>query len=703
MPTECPSGSGDVVRLFNECRMHDRMHEGAGRRLPIITLLGTRGSGKSATLRWLGYLASSRPSAFCDFASASPKRPHEVAARLALGLSYRFPGQPAVHFPRLALGLLAISTPLNLNGADARRVRAELRRALRQVRQDAGQQVADTVGEVAGVVQDLNLVPLPGLSLVLKVIQFGLPRLPVAVLHRTGLAWYADGPLVPVDALMQLNEWASSQTEEDAEKVDRRLCGAFLEDLRDHYAKHEWDRKCVALLDNLDEEEAWTSPRCPGRAFLDTLVRVREANETAGRGPDPLLIVATTANARMVPGPYASGHPAELRMRTPEEASYKDWQSSIPRPAPDTSWHWYPVRLRDLTEPEVRALAEEKAGALTRSTPLVHRLSYGHPWSVRALLDAAHTVVVERGGQAAQLRRILDAVTPVPGRTEGPLPLDEAARHYLLRDLTDGQRAALIVCSAARSFESAVDAGLLEEYDQFAKATLLRDVDARLWLVPPVPEDAGTRGGWGSGYLDHCRKNKEESRPADVLQPWLRLVLLRALAQHEPEGSAGWTTVHGALRTWHQNHPGTQRNRLDAYYHALALNELDEIVTYFVGRLRQVAGIHEWLYELYAITAAPMITPPLPSSGSVGDGSTPPPQDWVRDLAHRLAPAALHEYGSLTMLVTALWLAAEPRNRTALTPELNSTISASFNGLVSPSHSFSSGLSVEAERYNPRP
>ncbi|MFJ1649208.1 hypothetical protein [Streptomyces sp. NPDC088258] len=691
MPTERPQGVRSVVRLFNECRTRTGGDRGGGRELPIIALLGRRGSGKTTTLRWLGYLASNRPNALYDFASAPAKRPHEVAARLALGLSYRFPRQPAVLFPRLALGLLVAHTAINLNGADARTVRAELKRALRQAKESTeAYERGHGAVEAFGVLQDLNLVPLPGLNLVLKLVQFGLPRLPVTVMWRTGLSWYADGPHRPVDALMRLNELARSEAPEDAEQVDRVLVGAFVEDLRDHFARHPRDKECVALLDNID------APR--GREFLDLLVRVREGDAAQGRGHDPLLVVATAANARGVPGPYAPDLPAELRVRDPEQVSYEDWRRSIPRPVSTSKWHWYPVRLRDLTEPEVTTLAERTGAALVHTTQLVHRLSYGHPWSARVLLDAAYAIVVERDGGSAELRHILDSPAPVPGPPEDPMPLDAAARRYLLRDLSEGQRAALQVCAAARAFDSALDAGVLEEFDQLTKDTLRRDIDARLWLVPPVPEDAGTRGGRGSGYLEHCR---EESRPAVVLQPWLRLVLLQALSHEPPDDPSGWVTTHESLRSWHQREQWPRRHLLDARYHSLALNELDRTVAYLAERFGELPSTDQWLYELYAVTAAPMRVPVAPAGpGRHG----PSPSDRVRELARQLAPASLDEHWSLTMLVTALWLAADPRNRVAHSaPELNSTIAAMFHRLAALPHSGAAGLLREAERYEPRP
>ncbi|MER7971399.1 hypothetical protein ABTX35_20800 [Streptomyces sp. NPDC096080] len=687
MPTERPQGVKDVVRLFEECRTRVV----GGRELPVIALLGGRGSGKSTTLRWLGYLASNRPNALYDFASAPPKRPHEVAARLALGLSYRFPRQPAVLFPRLALGLLVANTTLSLGGADPRTVRAELKRALRQAKEsnEAYERSSDAV-EAIGVLQDLNLVPLPGINLVLKLVQFGLPRLPVTVMWRTGLSWYADGPHRPVDALMRLNELAESAAPEDQDQVDRLLCAAFVEDLRDHFLRHPRDKECVALLDNID------APR--GREFLDLLVRIREANAALDLGHDPLLVVATAANARGVPGPYAPHLPAELRLRTPQDASYEDWLATIPRPASTAKWHWYPVKLRDLTEPEVTTLAERTAAPLVHTSSLIHRLSYGHPWSAHVLLDAAYAIVVERRGGAAELRHILDSAVSLPGPPEDPIPLDAAARRYLLRDLSEGQRAGLRICAAARAFDSALDAGVLEEFDQLTKDTLRRDIDARLWLVPPVPEDAGTRGGRGSGYLEHCR---EEGRLAVVLQPWLRLVLLEALSQEPPDAPSGWITTHEKLRGWHQREQWPRRHVLDARYHSLALNELDRTVAYLAERFSELPSTDQWLYELYAITAAPMRVPVAPSRpGPLGSS----PSDRVRELARHLAPASLDEHWALTMLVTAVWLAADPRNRVAHSaPELNSTIAAMFHQLAALPHSGATGLLREAERYEPRP
>ncbi|ARQ72318.1 hypothetical protein CAG99_12770 [Streptomyces marincola] len=682
--------------MFNECRA--RPASGAarrhGRELPVIVLLGPRGSGKTATLNHLGYLASRRPHALYDFASAAPRRPFEVAARLAIGLSLGFPRQPRLRFPRLALGLLVVRSGISLDEAEPRRARAALRAALRQAREsapaDAG---ARRAGAALTLLQDLNLAQFPGLSLLVGLVQQGLPRLPVDVMWRTGLSWYGGrSGLRPIDALMALNELAAREAEAEARgeaagdrAVDRVLCAAFVEDVRAHYARHGRDRECAVLLDNADHEA--------GRAFLDLLMDIREENAAERRVHDPLLVVATAADAGRVPGPFAPV-PSGLRVVGPEEASYAAWRDQAPRPAPDTSWRWYPVRLRDLTANEVAKLGADTPG-LPHLTPLVHRLTYGHPWSVRRLHDAARRAVA-RHGAAAELHTLLDHPVPVPGppgaEDEQPteLPLSQAALDYLLRDLSqEDQRPALVVCAAARAFDTAVDSGLLDGFVLRTQDTLLRETGARLWLVDPVPEDAGTHGGRGSGYL--LPTGHPQPLPArPVLHPWLRLLLLDELARRPDGAGRDWTAVHTALRDWHRVHD----RPLDAYYHSLALGDLEPVVARLATSLSTLPGTDEWLYELYAITAAPMRRPVDPAE---------PPARRAASLARELAPAAFADHRALSILVTSLWLSADPRNRLpAQSPELHYTIRTMFRELGVHSHARAAGLIHEAAKYEAR-
>ncbi|MGK5545924.1 hypothetical protein ACSNOH_14490 [Streptomyces sp. URMC 127] len=663
-------GTEGIEALFQECRT--RVQDGraaGGHGLPVIVLVGTRGSGRTTALEWLGFLGSHRPHALYDFASSGPRRPHEVAGRLAYGLSHRFARQPALLFPRLTLGLLVVDPGLSLDAHDSRRAGRQLRHALYDAHEHTV--AAERAADVAGLLQDLNLLQIPGIGLLAGLIRRP-PRMPLGIARRTGFSWYA-GPHTPLHELVVLNQLSKSTTEADRAAVDRRLCEAFLADLRGEFARRRRDRNCVVLLDNIDTPG--------GRSFLDLLVQLREASGD----PDPLLVVATASDAGKVPGPFAPG-PAGVRIRTPEQASYADWEGSVPDPPPDSSWRWYCVQLRDLTAGEVAQLGAGLADRLPEAPPLVHRLTHGHAWSAHRLLEAA-AHIPGRGDGEELLRGILSLPAPAAGGGEDdtaadPVPLGRAILHDLLEGLTGEQRTALVECSAAREFDAACDTDLLERFSLRTRNSLAREIGNRLWLTPAVPQDAGARGGRGSGYLHNAHPRPQSAHP--VLHPWLRLLLLTELA-----GSSRWDEVHEVLQEWHarNGHP------LDALYHALARGRLGEVVGHLARSLTDLPGTDAWLYELYAVTAAPLRTPVLP-------GQTATLR--VDRLAEELAPEsfAAPDRRALTMLVTALWLAGDPRNRVpAARPELNDTIGSMFQSLAMHSDPRRVGLRHEAAKY----
>lgn len=668
-PVRRPLGTEGIEALFQECRtqVQDGRAAAGGRGLPVVVLVGTRGSGRTTALEWLGFLGSHRPHALYDFASAGPRRPHEVAGRLAYGLSHRFARQPALLFPRLTLGLLVVDPGLSLDAHDSRRAGQQLRRALYDAHEHTV--AADRAAEVAGLLQDLNLLQIPGIGLLAGLIRRP-PRMPLGIARRTGFSWYA-GPHTPLHELVALNQLSKSGTDADRAAVDRRLCEAFLADLRGEFARRRRDRNCVVLLDNIDAPG--------GRAFLDLLVQLREASGVS----DPLLAVATASDAGKVPGPFAPG-PAGVWIRTPEQASYADWEQSVPDPPPDSSWRWYCVQLRDLTAGEVSQLGAGLADRLPEAPPLVHRLTHGHAWSAHRLLEAsAH--IPGRGDTEELLRGILARPAP-PAGEEGapePGPLGRAVLHDLLEGMTEEQRTALVECSAAREFDTACDTDLLDAFSLRTRNSLARETGNRLWLTAPDPQDAGARGGRGSGYLQDAHPRPLSAHP--VLHPWLRLLLLQELAR----SSSRWDEVHELLQDWHARHG----HPLDVLYHALARGRLDDVVAHLARSLTGLPGTDAWLYELYAVTAAPVRTPVLP-------GQTPTLR--VDRLAEELAPAsfAAPDRRALTMLVTALWLAGDPRNRMpAARPELNDTISSMFQSLAMHSDPRRVGLRHEAAKY----
>ncbi|MFI1178918.1 hypothetical protein ACH4UT_05110 [Streptomyces sp. NPDC020799] len=662
-----PVGIQGIETLYQECRgrVQDGRADGAGPGLPVTVLVGTRGSGRTTALKWLGYLGSHRPHAYYDFGSAARRRPHEIAGRLAYGLSHRFPRQPSLRFPRLTLGLVVVDPGLSLDANDARRAGQQLRRALHEVQEHTV--AAERATDFAGLLQDLSLVQIPGVGLLAGLIRRP-PKLPLALARRTGFSWYA-GPHTPLAELVALNQLSKSEAPDDRAAVDRRLCEAFLADLRGEFARRRRDRNCVVLLDNIDADG--------GREFVDLLLQLRDA----GTATDPLLVVATASDTGRIPGPFARG-PAGVRVRTPEEASYADWVRAIPSPPPDLSWRWYCVQLRDLTQGEVAQLGAGVAARLPEAPALVHRLTRGHPWSVVRLLDT----VGRRAGQGdheTALRGILSLPeAPADGSPDGGPPLDRAVLLDLLHALTPDQRAALVTCSAARAFDAACDAGLLDSFSLHTRNSLARVVGTGLWLVDPVPQDAAVRGGRGSGYLEHVRPGPVPGTP--VLHPWLHLLLLQALAR-DPDR---WDETHETMQSWHRLRGRTP----EVMYHALARGRLDDVVDHLAHNLVEVPDTDTWLYELYAITAAPLREPVVPERSAT---------HRVDQLAAGLAPRSFVAHRAMTLLVTALWLAADPRNRLpGASPELNLTIGSMFQDLALHSDPRRAGLRHEAAKYH---
>ncbi|MCA6095204.1 hypothetical protein LE181_23950 [Streptomyces sp. SCA3-4] len=657
-------GIQGIEALYQECRSRVQGGRGdqGGPGLPVLVLVGKRGSGKSTALEWLGYLGSHRPHALYDFGSAAPRRPHEIAGLLAYGLSHRFARQPALLFPRLTLGLVAVDPALSLDPNDSRRAGRQLRRSLQEARDSSA--VADHAAEAAVLLQDLNLLQIPGVGLLAGLIRHP-PRLPLGLARRTALVWYA-GPHTALHELVALNRLSKSNAPIDRASVDRRLCAAFLADLRGEYARRRRDRNCVVLLDNIDADG--------GRDFLDLLMQLRDVAD----GPDPLLVVATASDTGKIPGPFAPG-PAGVVIHAPEASSYAGWVQAVPDPPPDTSWRWYCVELRDLTAGEVSQLGASVAQRLPEAPGLVHQLTRGHPWSAQRLLDAAARAV-GREDPEALLRGLLSASASADGTAQGP-PLDVAVLADVLQELTDDQRAALVACCAARAFDSACDAGLLDTFSLHTSSTLARAMGTRLWLVDPVPQDAGARGGRGSGYLDDSHPRPLPGGP--VLHPWLRLLLCQELARSPQQ----WEAVHERLRTWHLQHG----HPLDVLYHALALGRLDDVVDHLAGQLGELDRTEAWLYELYAITAAPLREPVLPGLTATLRADR---------LAAALAPRSFAGRRALTVLVTSLWLATDPRNRLPRArPELNLTISSMFQDLALRSDPRRVGLRHEAAKY----
>lgn len=491
-----PAGLAEIASLVHECWL--RYSGGPDRALPVITLLGRPGSGKTFALEHLESVTRGTPVARIDFAEAADQRPHEVALHLAFLLSRRHPGIRPLRFPRLLIGLLAVQPELSLT--DRKQAARELRRALRRARSGYAAEAGENI---AGLVDVLGLSPVPGIDLIVGILLRGFEHMPASAFLNRALASYGSSGGVAgndaIEELVELNRRSRGHNASDREYVDRRLCGAFLDDARAGFTRGRHGQNCLALLDNIDHGHG-------GTEFLKVLLRLR-TEAARSRTFDPLLIVATSATAQAIPGP-CDGGPDDQHLEAAGEARYSRWLTLAGEPP--SEW-WYPVRLRDLDQVEVsleaaryetqnaRRTGRPETGLLTHSTPLVHRLTYGHPWSVRQL-HAAIARLAERHPDSHDLRGLLDASTTGTGDADGPGADGESRQQlpfvvhdYLLGGLTDDQRLAAMRIAAARTPKAAVNCGLLNDQPEHARDTVIRELRQRLWLTHPIPEDANTQ------------------------------------------------------------------------------------------------------------------------------------------------------------------------------------------------------------------
>ncbi|GAB2627128.1 hypothetical protein GCM10027168_68590 [Streptomyces capparidis] len=625
-----------------------------GPELPLVVLLGPRGSGKTAVLRRLEERCRRNvvPLARLDLDGREQASPGQVASALAFLLARRLEGVPHPRFPRLLLGQLVLDA--DLHRGDPQRARAQiddlLRRRPGQAREGEG------LGLVGDLLEQAGFLP-PGGALALNLAVEGiggrltLGRAP----YRRALEWYGRDSADPRDALATLHRYWHDGDPNERRSVDEAQCGAFLADLRAHRARRR-SRVCVALLDNAD------SPA--GAEFLQTLIRVREAWDLLGpRDRDSLLLIATS---RRRPRAWSAVAPREDQVppRTPDTASYEDWTWTRRELGGDGSW-WYPVLLRGLGLGDLDALAAaetrraraaspERAATLTDLTAAVHRATGGHPWAARALVGA----VLHRPhgtSRADALRRALD--TPVHPRGEdehdppavtggepaGPT-LGEHALARMVRGAFEPDEVAALA-SLAAAWDPHDSAGL----DQWIPAApsgfpqLYQKLKDHLWLVDDASADPRSRPGRGTVPFI------PQPREGSGIHPWLRTLLLHRLARGED-----WGSVHRRLRDEYRREAAaagaaTAALRVRALHHELAVDGLAGPVAHLRDRWEdRETGPGAWLDEFNAITTAPNRVP------RQGD-----PRAVLDRLAGAVADGTELER-LLWLLAGARWILADP-------------------------------------------
>lgn len=401
--------------LYGRGRIADFVHQSLERHgvpdriVPIVLLLGRRGTGKTALLDLLHErYRDVRPYVRIDLSDDPNVDALRMLVAVKSGLGRKVPRVKPISFPRFEFGLLA----LGLDPTDSERIR--------QAQIDAMLKGHGLAQQIDRFQQDWaqRLDPLLSsherqlaLMLASNVLSWSLSQVGNRDRGRTA-AWYdayaaqAGGP--GSNPLANLCTW-------DESEITTALCAALLTDLRTGFNRHgDWGRttNCLVALDNVDTEA--------GMAFLEALARCRRL-APADEGPDPLVVVA--ARSRQPGAELAVGAPLDA---TSEKLRFGNWLADSRKPAPQ----WYPIALTDLGVAEVAAMAGSNVlGSHGRDAEFVHALACGHPEASRLLAEA-----LAENGSARNL---------LSGKLR-----DDLITALLPQDIDDAMLDALTVCVA---------------------------------------------------------------------------------------------------------------------------------------------------------------------------------------------------------------------------------------------------------------
>lgn len=515
--------------------------------LPIVVVVGPRGSGKTALLDELA--------ARCRRQSAQPfvpvldlernladPRGFRVVAELAYSLSAtRWPQFGRLKFPRYALGHAIITHEIDAN--DPSVVEQEIKKLLTP--QDGP--VDDFVNRLP------ELFGLPKWSRFVWSLAWLLLRRQLRSRLAVGKSaeFYAERLRRPPNSgtagLVELSRLGTEKKPASEATVDRVLCEAFLADLAENYAHGFRPTNCLALVDNVHTKT--------GRAFQAALASA--LTERAGRRT-PLTVVATSRHLDPVSTGGAVDYVSLWNQASDDRtAGVDDWldrHATHPR-----SW-LYPIRLSDLTEDEVRDrcrdLGLDPSGR--QLAPFVWSLTRGHPWGVVKVSDALDELGArQRELTEAELSGVFEATCPDDAARLGDLAAD-----YLLQDLPKHVKPMTIAASVARDLVAAEAAIASTQGLQGELAPLC-------WLRGHPP----------------------------ALHPWPRRVLLHTLT-HSKLRNPSWSGVCAQLLA---THPEGSPER---GYYELATGDLAGTVLR-LNELLDKLDAGDWIAELDAVTSAP--------------------------------------------------------------------------------------------------
>lgn len=430
--------------------------------------------------------------------------------------------------------------------------------------------------------------------------------------RRDALAWFGhqdqDFHHDPLRALVRLSVQAQDDDAAVRRDVDDLLMTALLADLRESFARARNHRaNAVLLLDNGDAAAA--------SAFVRTLVRVRR-EPARHRGParDPLTVITTS-------GGSLAGDADEQRPRWSEATLPALTRDDIARAGP-----WLRVLLSGLTLDDVQHIARRYDWPATMGTrtiaTAVHRLTGGHAEATELVVDrlrAEPRFIDDLGGALA---------------TPGPDP-GRAVEEHLIDRITADLGPRRPVASHLRD-------------DLITLAAARDKLEARR-LVPLLREPFDAEPAlFGSTTL----WSGTAPRKSPALAPFVRYVLLRALAARPAGHPAAWAKVFSLLRSCAAGDDEDVAGRL---HHDLALGAVDGVVDELHRLLASLSG-QRWLAVLDQAVAIPLLRPsnavPRPG-GDAAPATATPSSDDRRHVAglvaalHALADPGLSERGTL--------------------------------------------------------